>query len=59
MKSVASGVASLIMTVAWLGGIAVSQGAIEGVAAIFLPPYAWFLFTRQIIATYAPELLIR
>lgn len=39
----------MLMLVAWLSGIVLAREGWETAAAIFFPPYAWYLFVEQVM----------
>jgi hypothetical protein len=42
-----------VFTVAWLAGIFIAKGFWSVSFAIFIPPYAWYLFVAEIITKYS------
>lgn len=43
MRYIVASVASFVVIVSWLLGVVIAKGATSTLAAIFLPPYAWYL----------------
>ena len=39
--------ATTIIALSWLAGIVLAKGAISTIAAIFIPPYAWYLVVER------------
>jgi len=40
-------IASLVTGIAWLAGIALAHGFASTAAAVFFPPYAWYLVVKS------------
>ena len=39
--------ATTIIALSWLAGIVLANGGISTIAAIFVPPYAWYLVVER------------
>lgn len=50
MKHVVEGIAALIAGLAWLAGIVLAKGALSTAAAVFFPPWAWYLVVERAMA---------
>lgn len=47
MKSFGQGIMYIIVVVTWLAGIVLTKGFWMTVAAICIPPYAWYLLVER------------
>lgn len=41
-----------VMLLAWIAGIVVSDGFLDTIGALFIPPYAWYLFIERLMEMY-------
>jgi len=40
-------IVTVLIALSWLAGIVLANGAISTIAAIFIPPYAWYLVVER------------
>ena len=42
--------ATTVIALGWLAGIVLAKGVMSTIAAIFIPPYAWYLVVERAMA---------
>ena len=47
MSRVVEFVATTVVATTWLAGVALAQGFLSTAAALFIPPYAWYLAVER------------